>query len=129
MSTEEIHSIPRSLNPILHPGEYVFCTVSDFQSIPFDQILFIFKEEEGYTIVLPRQIANNLRLEYTYMAAWITLGIITSLDIVGLTARFSTALANGGISCNVVAAYHHDHIFVEYKDGNKALTLLEEVVI
>lgn len=30
----------------------------------------------------------------------------------GLTAAVATALADDGIACNVVAGYHHDHLFV-----------------
>ncbi len=116
--------LQRNVKPILHPGEYVFCLVTDYQSIPFNQILFYFKEEEGYTIVLLKNIADGLRLDYTYIAAWITLSITTSLEMVGFTAVFSTALAKAGIGCNVVAAHQHDHIFVNYLDGTRAMVVL-----
>lgn len=116
-----------NVNPFLHPEETVFCFVSDFHSIPFAQILFYFKEEEGHTIVLSKKTADDLKLEYTYIAAWITLRIHTELSMVGLTAQFSTALANEGISCNVVAAFHHDHLFVDYNDKDKAMEVLSSL--
>lgn len=118
-----------NVNPFLHPEETVFCFVSDFHSIPFAQILFYFKEEEGHTIVLSKKTADDLKLEYTYIAAWITLRIHTELSMVGLTAQFSTALANAGISCNVVAAFHHDHLFVDYNDRDKAMEVLNSLQI
>jgi uncharacterized protein len=43
-----------------------------------------------------------------------------------LTAAFSNALAAVGISCNVMAAYFHDHIFVDTKDARQAMKVLEE---
>ena len=46
-------------------------------------------------------------------------------DAVGLTAAFSTALGNAGISANVVAAYYHDHIFVPTDKAEKALNVLQ----
>jgi hypothetical protein len=34
------------------------------------------------------------------------------------------ALAGAGLSCNVVAGYHHDHVFVRYDDADAALRTL-----
>ncbi len=55
----------------------------------------------------------------------ISLHVHSSLDAVGLTAAFSTALGNAGISANVVAAYYHDHIFVPTDKAEKALNVLQ----
>jgi uncharacterized protein len=65
-----------------------------------------------------------LQLSYSFVAAWITLTVHSSLEAVGLTATFSKALAENNISCNVVAAYYHDHIFVDAKDAAKAMKIL-----
>jgi hypothetical protein len=68
-----------------------------------------------------------MNLAYSFVSAWITLTVHSSLESVGLTAAFSTALANKGISCNVVAAYYHDHIFVNLKDAPGAMQVLESI--
>ncbi len=46
---------------------------------------------------------------------------------IGLTAAFSKALSEVGISCNVVAAFYHDHIFVDKKDVARAIETLNKL--
>ena len=55
---------------------------------------------------------------------WITLDVHSSLEAVGLTAAVSAALAEENISCNVVAAYYHDHLFVPVADAERAMETL-----
>jgi len=45
-------------------------------------------------------------------------------DDVGLTAAVARALADAGIACNVIAAVHHDHLFVPVEQADAALTAL-----
>ncbi len=70
-----------------------------------------------------------LGLEFTFVCAWITLKVNSALEAVGLTAAFSSALGDAGISCNVIAAYHHDHIFVPLQEAQKALEVLEHLAL
>ena len=73
--------------------------------------------------------AINLRLSYSFIAAWITLRVYSSLEYVGLTATFSNALSNNGISCNVISGYYHDHIFVNINDKDKAMNILKNLSV
>jgi hypothetical protein len=88
-------------------------------------IIGSFKEKQGLTVIIDKNEADRLNLHYTYVAAWITLSAHSSLEAVGLTAAFSAALAKEGISCNVIAGYYHDHIFVAQRDAHKAIQVLE----
>ena len=115
----------RGMVPKRNDGEYVFSTLPDAQAVRREDTLFEFKEREGTTLVLTREKADELGLPYHYVATWITLTIHSSLEAVGLTAAFSNELARHNISCNVVAAYYHDHIFVDQQDGEKALQVLK----
>ncbi|WP_419701375.1 ACT domain-containing protein [Mucilaginibacter sp. NFX135] len=119
----------KNMTPVLNEGDYVYCTVSSLQSIDPDDILGLFKEAEGFTVILKKEIADQLQLEYSYIAAWITLTIHSSLAATGLTAAFATALAHEGVSCNVVAAYYHDHIFVAKADADRAMDALKKLSI
>ncbi|MDM1554494.1 MULTISPECIES: ACT domain-containing protein [Chryseobacterium] len=119
-----LNNILKNLNPLLNKGKYVYCTVDDIDEIPFSKILFLFKETESITVVVKKEDAEALHLDFSYVASWITLEVHSSLSAVGLTAKFSQALSEAGISCNVVAAYFHDHIFVDEKDEVKAIEVL-----
>lgn len=107
-------------------GEYVFTSIPDGESDEIEAI-GLFKEEEGTTLVLKREVADKHHLPYDYIASWITLRVNSSLSAVGLTAAFAGALAKEGISCNVVAGFYHDHIFVEKNQGKKAIEILQEL--
>jgi hypothetical protein len=123
----DLNKLLKTMRPILNEGEYVFCTVPITQTIDSIKIIGSFKEKEGLTVILDKNVADSLNLNYTYIAAWITLTVHSSLEAVGLTAAFSTALAKAGISCNVIAAYYHDHIFVAKKDSEKAMQVLYQL--
>ncbi|MEM6700501.1 MAG: ACT domain-containing protein, partial [Bacteroidota bacterium] len=71
--------------------------------------------------------ADELELSYDFICSWITLEVHSALEAVGLTAAFATAFAQHNISCNVVAGYYHDHIFVGKKDAEKAVEVLKSL--
>ncbi|WP_068944655.1 ACT domain-containing protein [Chryseobacterium timonianum] len=119
-----LNNILKNLNPVLNEGKYVYCTVDHIDDILFSKVLFLFKETESITVVVKKEDAEELNLSFSYVASWITLEIHSSLSAVGLTAKFSQALSDAGISCNVVAAYFHDHIFVDEKDTTQAIKVL-----
>jgi uncharacterized protein len=115
-----------SLDPVLRDGEYVFVSVSADEARQLDAEATI-HEDEGVTVVMTRARADAARLDYDYVARWITLTVNSSLSAVGLTAAFATALGDQGISCNVLAAYHHDHILVGADDAERALATLKDL--
>lgn len=114
----------KNMKPELNTGEYVYCLAPSFEAAAALNPLFIFRENEGITVILSKEQADAERLSYPSVCAWITLTIHSSLEAVGLTAAFSKALTEANISCNVVAAYYHDHIFVPIKDAKRAMDVL-----
>lgn len=125
MSPEtNLQKLLQSLKPEQNPGQFVFCQVQDLQQIEWAEVVMFFREEEAVTLILKKETADRLSLPYPAVMSWITLTVYSSLTAVGLTAAFSKALAAKGISCNVVAAYNHDHIFVTQKDTEMAMEVL-----
>jgi uncharacterized protein len=112
-----------SLRPQLHPGRYVFVTVAEGVPLGVAPVVTVV-EPEGLTLVLPQAQADEAGLAYDFVAGWITLLTQTSLEQVGITADFSRRLADAGISCNVIAGYHHDHLFVPHDRADEAVALL-----
>jgi len=113
-----------NMRPVLNTGDYVFCNISTLDKIDLTKIIGSFKEDEGITIILSKAYADTLGLEYSSIMSWITLQVHSSLEAVGLTAAFSSILAKNCISCNVVAGFYHDHLFVIKEDGDKTMELL-----
>ena len=122
-----LQTILKSMKPLLHEGEYVFCTVENTEAIDPNDLVMTFRESEGTTLIIRKETADKLNLKYDFIAAWISLMVHSSLEAVGLTASFSTALADEGISCNVVAGYYHDHLFIKHSDSQKAIAVLEKL--
>ncbi|CAL9334887.1 hypothetical protein SUDANB120_00146 [Streptomyces sp. enrichment culture] len=123
---KDLRTLLASMSPQLNEGEYVFA-LAPAGEVPEGVRPVATVREEGLTLVLPRADADRLGLAYDYVAAWITLRVHSALDAVGLTAAFATALASAGLSCNVVAGFHHDHLFVPYDEAPRALAVLADL--
>jgi hypothetical protein len=78
-----------------------------------------FREREGVSLILERSTAATLGFDVSLPVRRIVLQVHSALDGVGLTAAVSAALCAEAIPCNVVAAYHHDHIFVPSESDSK----------
>lgn len=123
----DITILLRGLEPKLQEGSYVFVHLKNSSALAKEDILCEFREIEGYTLIIKKEKADELGYEYPFVAAWIILNIHSALDAVGLTAVVATALTENNISCNIVAAFYHDHLFVPVVEANKALSVLDEL--
>ena len=114
-----------SMRPVLVEGEFVYCSTGEVPA-GLEPVVLV-REPEGVTVVVRREEADAAGLSYEYVAAMLTLQVHSALDAVGLTAAVATELAGHGLSCNVVAGYFHDHLFVGYDERRTAVRLLTEL--
>jgi hypothetical protein len=126
---KDIHQLLKRISPVLHKGEFVFCTFAsgeygDWQGL---RPIACLQEQEGLSMVIPRQNADQHRLSYCGMFKMITLQVHSSLKAVGLTAAVTTALSKKGIPANVMAGFYHDHIFVPSAKANEAVAALKDL--
>lgn len=108
----------------LLPSRYVFATIPAAELTPEVGVLASVVEPEGLSLVTTQEQADQAGLSYDFVAGWITLRVHSALHAVGLTAAVSTALAGAGISCNVIAGHHHDHLLVPIDRSTDALVIL-----
>ena len=113
-----------AMDPVLDPSTYLFVTDAEFLA---DAHLFaLIHEAEGTTRIIGIG-PNRQHSECPDCFRRIVLQVHSALDGVGLTAAVSTVLAEAGIACNVVAGFHHDHLFVPADRPMRAMRLLAEL--
>ena len=125
----DLDTLIRNLEPKTLSATYVFCSLEDanYGALSHTSPLASFAEPEGLTLVLTRESAAQEGLAYEGTFRCISLQVHSSLEAVGLTAAVTGELAAEGISANVFAGYHHDHIFVPAHQAETALHLLESM--
>ena len=114
------------MSPVLDPEIYHFCTFADPSAAEPARAdaLASFVEAEGLSLILSDEVAQRHGVVSDLPMQRITLTVFSALDGVGLTAAVAQGLAEHGIACNMVAAYHHDHAFVPAKDAGRAMEIL-----
>ena len=117
------------MKPVLTPEEFVFCTTRDGELVARIGSLALswFREDEGTALILTRKDANSFGFDDAMPMRRIVLEVFSALDGVGLTAAVASALASEGIPCNMIAGYHHDHIFVPAAMAERAVAVLGDV--
>jgi hypothetical protein len=105
----------RGMDPVLHAEPYVYSV----QPARVPGAFATVAEDEGLTVIAPLSVLPG-------GPSWarISLTLHSDLAAVGLTAALARALADCGISANVVAGFHHDHIFVPWDRRHDAMEAL-----
>lgn len=123
----KIEILLRTMQPLLSPEEYVFCSrpLQDLEILDLNPV-GTFREKEGLTLILTKQEADSHKLAYLAIFSMITLEVHSSLEAVGFIATIASKLAQHNISVNPVSAYYHDHLFIPVARTQDAMNLLQE---
>lgn len=114
-----------ALKPMLADEEHGFATIPIGSGWPSGLVpVATFAEAEGASVIALAELLKGVGIEHEAGWAKITIGADTKLDDVGVSAKIASALAEKGISANIVAAYHHDHVFVPWDRREEAMTVL-----
>jgi hypothetical protein len=122
MGERDLVRLLRGMKPVLSPEAYGYAIWAS-KDCP-DWAFATVAEAEGLTVVAP---LDRIRASGMVSEPWarISLAVESDLAAVGLTAAFATALGERGISCNVIAGFHHDHLFVQWDRRDEAVLALE----
>jgi hypothetical protein len=123
-----------SMSPTLDETHtYVFGTIPAKSESDYSNILklfvglpvqMLFRESEGWTVIVAKETAEEIQMQYEFPCKKITLNVHSSLEAVGFMAAITTRLKEVGVGVNPVSGYYHDHLFVpEGKDGEVMVAL------
>jgi hypothetical protein len=124
MAERDLTILLRTMEPVLHPVPYGYAVWAGGE-LPFAPFATVM-EVEGLTVVAPLAEMHAAGMASEPWAR-ISLTVASDLAAVGLTAAFATALGNEGISCNVIAGFHHDHLFVQWDRRADAMAALRRL--
>jgi hypothetical protein len=123
----DLSTLLQQMTPEVHPEVFTYCCLPDHQLPPGLTPVGTFHEAEGLTAIVPLQQAQALGLPHQFECRMVTLTVHSALDAVGFLARISAALAAVGVACNVVSAFHHDHLFVPEDRLDDAMQALKRL--
>jgi hypothetical protein len=124
--SRDLSHLLRNIEPKLKEGEFVFCSVSEAENLR-DEAIMVYREDEGLTLILRKKTADERDLAYDGVWQLVTLNVHSDLAAVGFLAAISKELASHGISCNVVSAFYHDHIYVPHGEGHEVVRILDSL--
>ena len=122
----DLGTLLATLSVSQRPGRFCVATATAALSVRAG-VEALIVEDEGVTAVCTVDIAEGYGWDYDFVCAWLTLDVFSDLEAVGLTAAVAEVLTDAGISCNVLAARHHDHLLVPVDRVGDAVAAIESL--
>lgn len=124
-----LEKLLQNIDPLLQSEVYTYCTLSESRLHElFSDCLCIFRENESYSAILPRTIAERAGLETNGDFRQIVVQVYSGFhNATGLTAVIAGELADRGVNGRVVATLRHHYVFVPEEQAREALRILRGV--
>jgi len=110
-----------ALDVVRRPGVYGYVAGPPAGPAPQGALAMI---DEGDVVSYVVRTDTPAGADAVFPSAWLTLTVHSSLEAVGLTAAFATALAARSIPANVLAGLRHDHLLVPVDRADDAIAAL-----
>ncbi|MFK8001656.1 MAG: ACT domain-containing protein [Polyangiales bacterium] len=126
---DDLQRLLRTLSPDLAAEAFVFVSLPGARygdHVELSPVASV-EEREGLTLIVPKDRADEFNVAYEGVFRRISLRAHSSLEACGLSAAISGALAEQGLSANIVAGALHDHIFVPNAQAGQALEVLRQL--
>lgn len=117
-----------TLSILVLDGEYSLCRLDAGAAVPqwaMDSVFYtITKTKDELSIVCESRLVPAGEKQD---GGWrlLLIAAVLNLSLTGITARFSTALANAGVNLCVIATYNTDYIMVKNTKLSIAIEALE----
>lgn len=125
----DLQKLTNGMAPRLHEQVFVYCTFPGSKLPDGMSPRCTFQEDEGLAVIVEKQQAQSLGVPFELESRMITLTIHSSLEAVGFIAAVAGRLALADIPCNVISAYHHDHLFIPRHLADRAMQVLSELEV
>ena len=133
----DLEVLVESMSPTLDPETFVFGHIPAKTETDSSNVLklfaglpvrMLFREDEGWTVILAETVANEIQLQSIFPCKKITLNVHSSLDAFGFLAAITTRIRDDlSIGVNPVSGYFHDHLFVPVGKEDAAMEVLEKM--
>ncbi len=122
----DLQSLLKQMQPVLDDEQMVFCSLpADEAEKYLTSCQGYYREQEGVSLIIDKAQADLDNLIYNSVFRRISLMVHSSLEAVGFLSRITEILAAQGISVNVVSGYFHDHLYINVKEAENAIMILE----
>lgn len=116
------------LTIIVLPGEYAICRMEPGSSFPSWAVVSAFytvsKSDSELSIVCDASLVPP-SVECSKEWRLLQIAAVLDLSLTGITAKFSTALADAGVNLCVIATHDTDYILVQQQKLSTAVTALK----
>ncbi|MCD4801388.1 MAG: ACT domain-containing protein [Anaerolineales bacterium] len=122
----DLQSLLKQMQPVLDDEQMVFCSLPTDEAEKYlTSCQGYYREQEGVSLIIDKRQADLDNLTYGPVFRRISLMVHSSLEAVGFLSRIAEILAAQGISVNVVSGYFHDYLYINVKEAENAVMILE----